>query len=136
MFGGLKLNKRYFDFGRLKNISILHLSQIERLPIPRTLLPIVKDKFRDALWVCILPAQPLSVIHTRINQQVRSYWEFKALMEMAREDPQQILSDDFASCGDFPENIVDKEREEGSGVDDSALSEKSNVRSWIGASLW
>ena len=57
-------------------------------------------------------------------------------MEMAREDPQQILSDDFASCGDFPENIVDKEREEGSGVDDSALSEKSKVRSWIGASLW
>ena len=57
-------------------------------------------------------------------------------MEMAREDPQQILSDDFASCGDFPENIVDKKQEEGGGVDNSALSEKSKVRSWIGASLW
>jgi len=91
--------------------------EVQTLPIPRTLLPIVKDKFRDALWV-------------------RSYWEFKALMEMAREDPQQILSDDFASCGDFPENIVDKKQEEGGGVDNSALSEKSKVRSWIGASLW
>ena len=58
------------------------------------------------------------------------------MMEMAREDPQQILSDDFASCGDFPENIVDKKQEEGGGVDNSALSEKSKVRSWIGASLW
>ena len=57
-------------------------------------------------------------------------------MEMAREDPQQILSDDFASCGDFPENVVEKEREEGAGVDNSTSSEKSNVRSWIGASLW
>ena len=78
----------------------------------------------------------LSEIYTRINQQVRSYWEFKALMEMALEDPQQILSDNFASCGDFPETIVEKEREEGAGVDKSALSEKSKVRSWIGASLW
>ena len=58
------------------------------------------------------------------------------MMEMAREDPHQLLSDDFASCGDFPENIVDKEREEGVGVDNSALTEKSKVRSWIGASLW
>ena len=57
-------------------------------------------------------------------------------MEMAREDPQQILFDNFASCGDFPETIVEKEREEGAGVDKSALSEKSKVRSWIGASLW
>ena len=62
LFGGLKLNKRSFvfdfDLGRLLNISKLHLSQVERLLIPRTLLPIVKDKFRDALWVCILPAEP------------------------------------------------------------------------------
>ena len=56
-------------------------------------------------------------------------------MEMAREDPQQILSDDFASCGDFPENIVDK-KQDGGGVDNITLSEKSKVRSWIGASLW
>ena len=58
------------------------------------------------------------------------------MMEMAREDPHQLLSDDFASCRDVPENIVEKEREEGGGVDNSALTEKSKVRSWIGASLW
>ena len=58
------------------------------------------------------------------------------MMEMAREDPQQLLSDDFASCGDFRENIVEKEREDGGGVENSALTEKSKVRSWIGASLW
>ena len=57
-------------------------------------------------------------------------------MELAREDPHQLLSDDFASCGDFPENIVEKERNEGGGVENSALTEKSKVRSWIGASLW
>ena len=39
---------------RLKSpfVILLKKKQVEMLTIPRTLVPAVKEKFRDALWVC------------------------------------------------------------------------------------
>ena len=46
---------------RLKSPFVIPLKkQVEMLTIPRTLVPAVKEKFRDALWVCIFD---LSVIN-------------------------------------------------------------------------
>jgi len=96
--------------------------EVEMLTIPRTLLPAVKDKFRDALWV-------------------RSYWAFKALVQMAREEPYQVVSNDLTdstgalgAAGD----LLEKRKEERGGEkeDNDAMNKQSKMRKLIGVSLW
>jgi len=89
--------------------------EVERLTIPRTLLPVVREKFRDALWV-------------------RSYWSFKALVQMAREEPYQVISNvlsdskETMGSGDLAEK-----REENTNA---SLSGPNKMRRLIGVSLW
>ena len=61
---------------RLKSPFLIPLKkQVEMLTIPRTLVPAVKEKFRDALWVCIFC---LSVInldkHLSAHKRGRLLW--------------------------------------------------------------
>jgi len=94
--------------------------EVEKLTIPRTLLPAVKDKFRDALWV-------------------RSYWAFKALVQMARDEPYQVLSHDLTDGKEAPGDHSEKRKEERGGGekdDNGAMSKQSKVRRLIGVSLW
>jgi len=89
--------------------------EVERLTIPRTLLPSVREKFRDALWV-------------------RSYWSFKALVQMAREEPYHVISNvlsdskETMGSGDLAEK-----REEDTNA---SLSGSNKMRRLIGVSLW
>jgi len=95
--------------------------EVEKLTIPRTLLPAVKDKFRDALWV-------------------RSYWAFKALVQMAREEPYQVLSNDLTDSKEALGGLAEKRKEErGRGEkedNDASMSKQSKMRRLIGVSLW
>jgi len=95
--------------------------EVEKLTIPRTLLPAVKDKFRDALWV-------------------RSYWAFKALVQMAREEPYQVLSNDMTDSKEALGGLAEKRKEERGGGEkednDASMSKQSKMRRLIGVSLW
>lgn len=91
--------------------------EVEMLTIPRTLVPAVKEKFRDALWV-------------------RSYWSFKALLEMAREEPYQLLSNKVPENREAQGAMDLAEKEEGVKEDNGAVSKQSKMRRLIGVSLW
>lgn len=95
--------------------------EVEKLTIPRTLLPAVKDKFRDAFWV-------------------RSYWAFKALVQMAREEPYQVLSNDLTDSKEALGGLAEKRKEERGGGEkednDASMSKQSKMRRLIGVSLW
>jgi len=95
--------------------------EVEKLTIPRTLLPAVKDKFRDALWV-------------------RSYWAFKALVQMARDEPYQVLSNGSTDSKEALGGIAEKRKEERGGGEkeekDAPMSKQSKMRRLIGVSLW
>jgi len=95
--------------------------EVEKLTIPRTLLPAVKDKFRDALWV-------------------RSYWAFKALVQMARDEPYQVLSNDLTDSKEALGGLPEKRKEERGGGEnkdnDTSMSKQSKMRRLIGVSLW
>ena len=74
---------------------------------------------------------------------MRSYWAFKALVQMAREQPYQVISNDltdnkeaFGAAGDLLEKRKEERLRGGEKEDNEALSKQSKMRKLIGVSLW
>ena len=67
---------------------------------------------------------------------MRSYWAFKALVQMAREEPYQVLSNDLT---DGKEALGGLKEERGGGEkedNDASMSKQNKMRRLIGVSLW
>ena len=67
---------------------------------------------------------------------MRSYWSFKALLEMAREEPYQLLSNKVPENREALGAMDLAEKEEGVKEDNGAVSKQSKMRRLIGVSLW
>ena len=71
---------------------------------------------------------------------MRSYWAFKALVQMARDEPYQVLSNDLTDSKKALGGLPEKRKEERGGGEnkdnDTSMSKQSKMRRLIGVSLW
>ena len=91
------------------------------LQVPRTLLPAVLDKFRDAEWV-------------------RSFWQHKADLENTGDDEMEdrLLYLGSQECRPHPNHVLDdvENRLWGDQEEEQKEVEKEEEGSVISASLW
>ena len=71
---------------------------------------------------------------------MRSYWAFKALVQMARDEPYQVISNDLTDGNEALGSLAEKHKEERGGGEkednDASMSKQNKMRRLIGVSLW
>lgn len=130
----LRVNRSLLERAAEVVVRRLELEQeVRQMQVPRTLLPAVLDKFRDAQWV-------------------RSFWQHKADLETAGEDELEDRLRDFRTHEfrplanqegvvvhdymDTVENRLWGDQEEEEAVEEQKEVEMEEEGSVIGASLW